>query len=75
MRIFIDTKATWNLPSILVNQVVVDLIAAEIHLPSAEIIVVSDGFNGILPPGASLMSTMEAENLLVTCTNAVIIHF
>ena len=75
MRIFIDTKATWNLPSILVNQVVVDLIAAEIHQPSAEIIVVSDGFNGILPPGASLMSTMEAESLLVTCTNAVIIHF
>ena len=75
MRIFIDTKATWNLPSVLVHQVVIDLITAEIQLPSAEIIVVSDGFNGILPPGASLMSTMEAENLLINCTNAVIIHF
>lgn len=75
MRIFIDTKATWNLPSVLVHQVVIDLITAEIQLPSAEIIVVSDGFNGILPPGASLMSTIEAENLLINCTNAVIIHF
>lgn len=75
MRIFIVTKAVWNLPDILVHQVVIDLISNGINPPSTEIIVVSDGFNGILPAGASLMSTIEAENLLITCTNAAIIHF
>lgn len=75
MRIFIVTKAVYNLPDILVHQVVVDLIANGINPPSAEIIVVSDGFNGILPAGASLMSTIEAENLIISCTNVAIIHF
>lgn len=75
MRIFIVTKATWNLPNILVHQIVVDLIAAGMQHPSAEIIVVSDGFKGILPPGATLMSTEEAENLVISCANAAIIHF
>jgi hypothetical protein len=75
MRIFIVTKATWNLPNILVHQTVCDLIAAGFHQSTAEIIVVSDGFNGILPPGATLMSTEEAENLVISCANAAIIHF
>jgi len=75
MHIFIVSKAAWNLPNILVHQTVVNLIAAGTHESVADIIVVSDGFSAFLPPGATLMSTIEAQDLVGTCEKAVIFHF
>ena len=59
MRIFIVSKATWNIPAILVDQTVADIIAS-LNDSSAELIVVADGFRVNLPPGATLMGTQEA---------------
>jgi hypothetical protein len=75
MHIFIVSKAAWNLPTILVHQTVADLIAAGTHESITDIIVVSDGFSALLPPGATLMSTIEAQDLVGTCEKAAIVHF
>lgn len=75
MRIFIVSKTAWNLPNLVVHQIVCDLIAAAPHQASTDLIVVSDGFETVLPAGATLMSTLEAERLLISCTNAAIVHF
>ena len=75
MRIFIVSKAAWNIPALLVDQTVVDMVASVNDSTSSEIIVVADGFRSTLPPGATLMGTQEAEALLLSSANASIVHF
>lgn len=75
MRIFIVSKATWNIPAILVDQTVADIIASGFHASITDIVVVADGFRVNLPPGATLMGTQEAETLLLNSENACIVHF
>lgn len=75
MRIFIVSKSTWNIPAILVDQTVVDIIASGFHASITDIVVVADGFRVNLPPGATLMGTQEAETLLLNSKNACILHF
>ena len=75
MRIFIVSKAAWNIPALLVDQTVVDMVASVNDSTSSEIIVVADGFRSTLPPGATLMGTEEAEALLLSSANASIVHF
>jgi hypothetical protein len=75
MRIFIVSKAAWNIPALLVDQTVADLIATGFHSSITDIVVVADGFRVNLPPGATLMNTEEATTLLATSNNAAIIHF
>ena len=52
MRIFIVSKATWNIPAILVDQTVADIIASGFHASITDIVVVADGFRVNLPPDA-----------------------
>lgn len=75
MHIFIVSKAAWNIPTLLVDQTVTDIVASVNDSNTAEIIVVADGFSSILPPGATLMGTEEAEALLLNSANASIVHF
>ena len=75
MRIFIVSKAAWNIPALLVDQTVVDMVASVNDSTSSEIIVVADGFRSTLPPGATLMGTQEAETLLLSSANVSIVHF
>jgi hypothetical protein len=75
MRIFIVSKAAWNIPALLVDQTVADLIATGFHSSITDIVVVADGFRVNLPPGATLMNTEEATTLLASSNNAAIIHF
>jgi hypothetical protein len=75
MRIFIISKAAWNIPALLVDQTVVDMVASVNDSTSSEIIVVADGFRSTLPPGATLMGTEEAEALLLSSANDSIVHF
>lgn len=75
MRIFIVSKAAWNIPTLLVDQTVTDIVASVNDSTTAEIIVVADGFSSIMPPGATLMGTEEAEVLLSNSANASIVHF
>ncbi len=75
MRIFIVSKAAWNIPALMVDQTVADLIATGFHSSITDIVVVAEGFRVNLPPGATLMSTEEATTLLASSNNAAIIHF
>ena len=75
MRIFIVSKAAWNIPTLLVDQTVTDIVASVNDSTTTEIIVVAEGFSSILPPGATLMGTEEAEALLLSSDNASIVHF
>ena len=75
MRIFIVSKTAWNIPALLVDQTVADMVASVNDSTSLEIIVVADGFRSTLPPGATLMGTQEAETLLLSSANASIVHF
>lgn len=75
MRIFIVSKAAWNIPALIVDQTVADLIATGFHSYITDIVVVAEGFRVNLPPGATLMSTEEATTLLASSNNAAIIHF
>lgn len=75
MRIFIVSKAAWNIPALLVDQTVTDIVASINASNTTEIYVVSDGFRSTLPASATLITTHEAESVFLQAANAIIVHF